>query len=296
MIKILLQTTIPTTEDDWHIGRFSMLHDYFAEATDGNGNRLFEVTARDVEKDADGNDKILSRLDETDFDEIWLFAVDVGDGLTDADQQGISRFQQRGGGLLLTRDHQDLGSCICTIGNVGSAHIFHSKQQDADESRRCNDDNVTTSISFPNYHSGANGDYQTIHPTQNLRDAFKPLLQNQNGGLIERFPSHPHEGDVCLPKNSETAQIIATGTSQTTGRNFNLIVAADREVDKDGNELGRAIAESSFHHFCDYNWDTNAGCPGFVSEPPGDGFAKNPEALNDVKQYVKNAAVWLAAK
>ena len=28
--KVLLQTTIPFTEDDWHIGRFSLLHDYLA--------------------------------------------------------------------------------------------------------------------------------------------------------------------------------------------------------------------------------------------------------------------------
>jgi hypothetical protein len=26
-IKILLQTTIPTVEDDWHIGRFSLLRE-----------------------------------------------------------------------------------------------------------------------------------------------------------------------------------------------------------------------------------------------------------------------------
>ncbi|WP_200955588.1 hypothetical protein [Sphingomonas sp. Root241] len=30
-IRILLQTTIPGIEDDWNIGRFSMLRDYLAE-------------------------------------------------------------------------------------------------------------------------------------------------------------------------------------------------------------------------------------------------------------------------
>jgi hypothetical protein len=29
-IRILLQTTIPTIEDDWHVGRFSMLRDSLA--------------------------------------------------------------------------------------------------------------------------------------------------------------------------------------------------------------------------------------------------------------------------
>lgn len=294
MTKVLLQTTIPPTEDDWHIGRFSLVRDFLADATDESNAKLFDVTARDIERGADGNDKVLPRLGESEFDELWLFAVDVGDGLTEADKKGIVRFQQRGGGLLLTRDHMDLGSCICSLGRVGAAHIFHTNQQDPDESRRRIDDDVTTYISFPNYHSGANGDYQIIQPTQNLREVYKPLLQKPDGSLIERFPSHPHEGDVYLPEDSETGQIIAVGNSKLTGRNFNLIIAFDREADESGNLLGRSIAESSFHHFADYNWDTTKGCPTFVTEKTGDGFAKNPEALGDVKQYVKNAALWLA--
>src|SRR5437899_8803200 len=28
-----------------------------------------------------------------------------------------------------------------------------------------------------------------------------------------------------------------------------------------GNTLGRGIAEASFHHFVDYNWDTDKGAP-----------------------------------
>ncbi|MDM9585418.1 MULTISPECIES: hypothetical protein [unclassified Nostoc] len=42
-IRILLQTTIPTTEDDWSIFRFSMLKDYLASIQDEAGNSLFEV-------------------------------------------------------------------------------------------------------------------------------------------------------------------------------------------------------------------------------------------------------------
>ena len=39
---------------------------------------------------------------------LWLFAIDTT-GLTVADCQGITRFRQRGGGIMATRDHQDLG-------------------------------------------------------------------------------------------------------------------------------------------------------------------------------------------
>lgn len=37
------------------------------------------------------------------------------------------------------------------------------------------------------------------------------------------------------------------------------------------------------------------GCPSFLVEPPGDGYKRNPQALEDIKTYVGNAARWLAA-
>ena len=126
-IRILMQTTIPFAEDDWHIGRFSLLRDELASLKDDAGNPLYEVTTRDRESDAAGNDPVLSTLDTSDFKELWLFAVDTGDGLTGTDCQGITRFRQRGGGIMATRDHQDLGTSLCTLGGIGRAHFFHSK-------------------------------------------------------------------------------------------------------------------------------------------------------------------------
>src|SRR2546427_8520723 len=161
-INILLQTTIPAIADDWNINRFSLLRDHLASLTDESGEPLCKVTTRNRETDGDGNETVLSVLDTTDFDELWLFAVDTGNGLTVADCQGITRFRQRGGGMLTTRDHQDLGSSLCTLGGVGRAHFFHSRHPDPDESRHVRDDQDTKDISWPNYHSGSNGDYQKI--------------------------------------------------------------------------------------------------------------------------------------
>jgi len=81
-IQILLQTTIARIEDDWNINRFSLLRDHLSSLTDHDGNSIFEVTARDRESNEGGNDKLLSVLDITEFDELWLFAVDTGNGLT----------------------------------------------------------------------------------------------------------------------------------------------------------------------------------------------------------------------
>lgn len=287
--NILLQTTIPCVEDDWHIGRFSLIRQHLESLLADDGSPLYKVTARDREVDEAGNDIVLSRLGESDFDELWLFAVDTGDGLTATDCAGITQFRQRGGGIFSTRDHFDLGSSLCTLGGVGAAHYFHSKHPDPDESRRTRDDVVTASIDFPNYHSGANGDFQEITPVGELHE----LLRRSDGSPIRYFPSHPHEGGVGAPAGDPNARVVATGKSKVTGRAFNLVVAMESSADAHGNQLGRAIAESSFHHLVDYNWDIDSGCPTFLEEPPGDGYKRNPSALDDIKSYVANVAKWL---
>ncbi len=291
-VRILLQTTIPAAEDDWHVGRFSLLREHLASLTDDEGRALCEVVARDRVADSAGDDEVLKRLDSTDFDELWLFAVDAGDGLTEADCRGITRFRQRGGGILATRDHQDLGSSLCTLGGVGRAHFFHSKHPDPDESRHARDDQDTKSISWPNYHSGSNGDYQRVTPSETAHELLRGT--RSASGLIEYFPAHPHEGGVGVPEGERSARVAATGVSSVTGRPFNLLVVFERADDGHGNTLGRAVAESSFHHFVDYNWDTAKGCPSFLEEPPGDQIVREPEKLEDVKTYVRNLALWLA--
>jgi len=287
-IRILLQTTIQTTADDWHIGRFSMLRDHLAGLVDGNGAPLCAVTARDRTAPG-GPDPLLSTIDQTDFDELWLFAVDTGDGLDPEDCAAISRFRENGGGLLVSRDHMDLGSSVCTLGGIGKAHHFHSRNQDPDVTSHVVDDRDTSAISWPNYHSGANGDFQEIA----IVAPPHPLLRDPaaDDGFIHYFPAHPHEGAVGAPANDPSARVIATGTSKVSGKRFNLVVAF--EPSEDG---GPAVAQSTFHHFADYNWDPSAGSPSFVSERPGTGLAHAPEAQRSIRQYVRNLALWLAGR
>jgi hypothetical protein len=290
-IRILLQTTIPYTEDDWHTGRFSLLRDHLSSVT-SEGEAVFEVTTRDRQVNAAGDDDVLSNLDKSNFDELWLFAVDTGDGLSVNDCRGITRFRQRGGGIMATRDHQDLGLSLCTLGGVGRAHFFHTKQMEPDPSRHVPDDQDNRQVSWPNYHSGSNGNYQRVAVVDPVHELMRS--SNNPSGVIEWFPAHPHEGAVGVPENETSARIIATGTSKVTNRSFNLAVAFENSTDRHGNPLGRAVAESSFHHFVDYNWDTSMGCPSFLTEPPGDEIQHDPQRLEDVKTYVRNVARWLA--
>jgi len=92
---ILMQTTIVADADDWHIGRFSMVRDHLAGMRDASGERMFVVEARDRAVRF-GPDPVLSQLDTSQIDALWLFAVDVGDGLDPADCAAITRFWRNG--------------------------------------------------------------------------------------------------------------------------------------------------------------------------------------------------------
>jgi hypothetical protein len=282
--KILVQTTIPTLQDDWNAGRFSLLVDHLRSLG-------HDVTARD-RASKDDVDPVLATLDASDYDQLWLFAVDTGDGIKGDECAAIGRFRRSGRGIFSTRDHADLGISLCSVGGIGEAHFFHSKNLDPDPEHRKRDDPYTLDIDWPNFHSGANGDLQTVAPA----GAVHPLLQGPGGTVLSRFPAHPHEGAVGAPPSDPSARVIATGTSKATQRPFNIAVAFE-PVTRDGAALGAGLAESTFHHFCDYNWDVAAGCPSFVSEKPGDQIAREgAHALDDIKAYVANIARWLSPR
>jgi hypothetical protein len=183
----------------------------------------------------------------------------------------------------------DLGMSVCSLGGVGAAHHFHSRNPELDPARRRIDDTYSHYILWPNYHSGANGDYQEIQPAGTPH----PVLSDPSprGGVIRYLPAHPHEGAVGAPPNDPAARVIATGRSSVTGNTFNIAVAF--EPSDDG---GPAIAASTFHHFADYNLSPSMGAPSFVDEPPGDGLAKFAPARLSTEQYFRNIAIWLAGR
>jgi hypothetical protein len=273
-VRILLQTSIAHDDDDWNVGRFSLLAEHLRSFAD--------VTARNRQADAAGDDPVLAGLSRARFDQVWLLGVDGGEALSEADCAGVNHFHREGGGLLTTRDHNNMGMWLRLIEGVGDAHFFHdARYAEPDPARCCADDQETPSISWPNYHSGRNGDYQRIVAVEPRH----PLL----GSDLQFFPAHPHGGAVRAPAREPRARAVARGRSLASGREFDLVVAFERTV----ATPGRAIAESSFHHFADYNWSPRLGAPSFVSEPPGDEVDRHPERLKDIRAYVRNAAEWL---
>ena len=284
--RILLQTTIEPTDNDWHIGRFSLLREYLTSLRAPDGSPLFQVTARDRDK-IGAPDSVLSTLDRSSFEELWLFAVDVGDGLHDEDRAGIQRFRARGGGLLLARDHMDLGCSVCALGSVGAANLFHT--HNVTRPVPSPDDRGTPAILWPNFHSGANGDVQRVRAELPVHPVMRDT--ESETGTVMYLPAHPHEGAVVAPESDPLARVIATGTSLASGQRFNIAVAFERS-----DVEGPAIVESTFHHFADYNWDPTRGSPDFVSETPVYVLPNDARGMASVHRYVRNVAMWLAGR
>lgn len=278
MSKILIQTTIPEISDDWNVQRFSKLAGVLGDE--------HSVTMRNLQRSADGVDETLARLREFDFDQVWIMGVDTGDGLNSQEVAGLSQYWSTGRGLLIARDHCNMGACLLDVGPIGQAHYFHSKNQDPDKSRRCRDDQENLSIEWPNYHTGRNGDLQSIE----ILKPDHPLAWNaETGSVLHEFPAHPHEGSVGTPPGCSVAEILVQGTSQVSGAKFGEVV-----VFEECEDHGRGVAESSFHHFADYNWDPRMGCPSFLTEAPGSQVLENPKRLSDIRAYIGNLGRWLS--
>ena len=188
---------------------------------------------------------------------------------------------------MVTRDPMEPGSSICSLGGIGAAHHFHSRNLEPDEDRHRADEPFSAPVAWPDHHSGNNGDYQRVRPVGGThpvpRDHVSPT------GAIQYLPAHPHEGAVSAPPHDPTSRVILEGRSRHTGRTYTIAAASEA-----GENGGRALAQSTFHHFADYNWDPAAGCPSFVTERPSPGMLRFPEALRSTKRYVRNLAFWLS--
>jgi hypothetical protein len=279
-IRTLLQCSSSFSSDDWHVGRFSLLTREL--------ERWSDVTARNREPDEHDRDPFIVGLDRAQFDQVWLLAVDGGVALGNDETGAINRFQRDGGGVLTARDHANMGLWLRAIERVGPANFFNElPYREPDPTRHSRDDEQTASIDWPNYHSGNNGDVQPI----TIVEPVHPVMINPTGptGRISWFPAHPHEGAVCVPSSDPSARSVARGRSLVTKRVFDLAITFDRTA----TTSSRAIAQSSFHHFADYNWDTSKGAPSFVIEPVGDAIDRDPRLLDDIRAYVKNCVEWL---
>ena len=66
--RILLKTTIGAIENDWNVGRFSLLAEHLRSLRDASGTPLYEVVARNRAENAAGDDVDLAELADGAYD------------------------------------------------------------------------------------------------------------------------------------------------------------------------------------------------------------------------------------
>lgn len=115
---------------------------------------------------------------------------------------------------------------------------------------------------------------------------------------ITVFPDHMHEGKVCeltaqeldadWPNGSPLPEVVASGNDKrpfAQGREYPLVTA----FDGDPVDVGRIVADSSFHHYLNINLRKIDGRDNRGDPLPG-------TALCQIAQYYCNLALWLAPK
>lgn len=260
MANILVQTTLCDGEGEWQIERFSSLVSLLR--ADGH-----HVVARNREPAENGADPVLSSLETSDFDELWLFAADRGDGLAPGDVRGILRFRERGGGLLTSRDHENIGLSLLNLGSVGLVNHFRTFNR---QPRRHRAGRFLNSLE-----SSMPGEkYQRIVPLEPVHELLR--TNRSSSGIIEYFPAAEHETAISVPPYAPNARVIAVSGSGSAV-NANLAIVIDDERCHDGRRCGRAVATACLHQFADA-----------ASNEAADGAS---EMFGD---FARNAARWLA--
>jgi hypothetical protein len=258
MATILVQTTLRDGEGEWQIERFSALVSILQ-------NEGHEVVARNREPGADGSDPVLSTLDGSKFNELWLFAADRGNGLAPADVRGILRFRERGGGIFTSRDSENIGLSLLNLGSVGLVNHFRAYNRHL---RR-------RGFRGAFKRSRGKGEYERIVPLEPVHELLR--TQRSKSGVIEYFPAPTHEAAISVPPYAPFARVIAVSGSGATGGAANVAIAIDNERCNDGRTCGRAVATSCLHQFADTRLNGRADEPAEI-----------------FKDFARNIARWLA--
>lgn len=177
------------------------------------------------------------------YDQVWMFGINAGGAISDAEVATLARFMNAGGGVFSTGDHAALGSAmgarlprirhmrdwasvpmgsealpgalrrIDTVVNPGANNVYEfSDQGDAIPQRI-----------FPNYAvtgaGGVGGWTATVHPLLLLsgaavsRASGDPTLFSND---MDVLPDHPHESE-CF---AVTRTVTLNGNYTEAGQNF----------------------------------------------------------------------------
>jgi hypothetical protein len=250
------------------------------------------------------------------YDEIWFFGFSSTPSLSAPEVAALEAFMAapKFGGVLATGDHADFGRGIA--GQIPRAGAMRQYPAPPASFPVWN----TTLMEGPDTNASFDFDDQSDDKPQTIRwkryrlsplFAFErryrphPVLCGPEGP-IDVLPDHQHEGEALAPVpapadptwptkggRQEAPEVIAWGritdpAATKHGQEIGVISAYDgHNVD-----VGRILADSTWHHWFDINLTGVAAPPS-----PYAGFDETPAgqaALKKIDAYFLNAGVWLA--
>jgi hypothetical protein len=238
------------------------------------------------------------------FDELWIYSFDATP-LTPSELAAAKTFMDsHSGGVLITGDHKDLGAAFGNLPRAGKMRLLpapdatspvwnNTLREGHDPGFQFEDqsDDVPQPLTLKYYNLGIF--VRRPHPV--LCSPFGP---------IDIFPDHQHEGEALAPAPAPAsewpagiaAEVIAWGRivspDADTGRRFGVLSAYDGHP----ANVGRVVADSTWHHHFDINL---LGDPGLQGVPAHSGFVTLGTAdwltnAKKIEQYFVNLGVWLA--
>lgn len=279
----------------------------------------FRVTTAHRERDPSASEQHVKLTDLNileKFDEIWLFGFNDKPVLTKEEKDLLDRFMdEKRGGVLVTGDHENRGKSIAgDIKRAGKMRQYPAPKSVRKEAN-------STLEEGPDEGDLFNDADQNDDRPQKVRYTLFPLPTPMGAnprfrphpvmcgpdGPIDVLPDHGHEGEAVTPKKLVAAEwptvnnhqelpvVIARGKvkdpcSKKFGQEIGLVSAYDGHI----ANVGRIIADSTWHHWVDNNL---LGNPGVKPPKPDAGFDATPKgaaALRKIDAYFLNAATWLA--
>jgi len=265
----------------------------------------FEVTtvhrSGDPSADHDNLD-LAAALQLADFDELWIYSILPEPGLTAAELAQARQFMDdRGGGVLITGDHENLGAAFGNLPRAGKMRRLPAPPPVAPTWNSTLSSGADATYDFPDQSDAVP---QPLTLTRYWGGVLwrrpHPLLCSPLGP-IDIFPDHQHEGEALAPPPTPAtewpggvrAEIIARGTivdpSGDVGRQVGVLSAYDGHA----ADVGRIVADSTWHHHFDINLRGVPGDPtrtGFVT-PGTDEWLSS---ATKIEHFFVNAAIWLA--
>lgn len=291
----------------------------------------FDITTAHRDGDQSATIKEAVRLTDPElnilekFDEIWFFGEREEPSLTKEERCLLDTFMaapdphdndNKGvlGGVLVTGDHANIGKGLAgEITRAGEMRRYPAPGGSVKEANNTLEEGPDENKTF-DPHDQSDDRPQKIRyipfPVGSplgfkRRVSPHPLLCGPDGP-IDVLPDHQHEGEAVAPtikkgdrkwptnedEYQELPYVIARGiikdpASAGHGQEIGLVSAYNgHNVD-----VGRIIADSSWHHWFDFN------LTGTFPKPPYAGFDATPDgqaSLKKIEAYFLNCAVWLA--